>query len=568
MISKLFSQVTKLSPIKFINIYPAYFAGKKIIFSTECRQKMLNGCDKLADAVQITLGPKGRNVAIEQSFGVPKITKDGVTVAKAIDLSDKYENMGAQLVKQVAQQTNDKAGDGTTTATVLARAIFKEGCKKVAAGMNPMDLRRGIQIAVEKVVEDLKKRSKAVKTTEMIANVGTISANGDKEIGGLIAKLMEKVGNHGTITVADGKTLHHEYEFVEGMKFDRGFISPYFVTDPKGQKVEFENPYILVTDRKITNLQSILQFLEHAMKENKPVLIVCEDIESEALATLVLNKIRGGVKVCAVKAPAFGDNRKAILTDIAVLTGGTCISEDLGLTLEKSEISVLGKAKTVIVTKDDTIIMHGAGSKKQIEERCDTIQEQLKNTTSEYDKEKLQERLAKFKGGVGVIKVGGASEVEVNEIKDRITDALNATKAAVEEGIVVGGGCALLYASKCLEGLKSENFDQDVGINIVKHAIQIPCKQIAENAGKEGSIILGKLLEQKDEDIGYDASEDKFVNMIEKGIIDPTKVVRSALIDSSSIASLMITTECMIVEEEESKKNFPKIPQGGVDTEY
>eukprot|EP00825_Cyclidium_porcatum_P052366 TRINITY_DN98_c0_g1_i1.p1 TRINITY_DN98_c0_g1~~TRINITY_DN98_c0_g1_i1.p1 ORF type:complete len:569 (+),score=149.39 TRINITY_DN98_c0_g1_i1:196-1902(+) len=568
MISKLFSQVTKLSPIKFINIYPAYFAGKKIIFSTECRQKMLNGCDKLADAVQITLGPKGRNVAIEQSFGVPKITKDGVTVAKAIDLSDKYENMGAQLVKQVAQQTNDKAGDGTTTATVLARAIFKEGCKKVAAGMNPMDLRRGIQIAVEKVVEDLKKRSKAVKTTEMIANVGTISANGDKEIGGLIAKLMEKVGNHGTITVADGKTLHHEYEFVEGMKFDRGFISPYFVTDLKAQKVEFENAYILATDRKITNLQSVLQFLEHAMKENRPLLIISEDIESEALATLLLNKIRGGLKVCAVKAPAFGDNRKAILTDIAVLTGGTCISEDLGLTLEKSEVAVLGKAKTVIITKDDTIIMHGAGSKKSIEERCDVIQEQLKNTTSEYDKEKLQERLAKFKGGVGVIKVGGASEVEVNEIKDRITDALNATKAAVEEGIVVGGGCALLYASKCLEDLKGENFDQDVGINIVKHAIQIPCKQIAENAGKEGSIILGKLLEQKDEDMGYDASDDKFVNMIEKGIIDPTKVVRSALIDSSSIASLMITTETMIVEEEDEKKPLPKMPTGGMDGGY
>lgn len=568
MISKLFQQVVCKSTFKLVNIYPMYFAGKKISFSTECRMKMLQGCDKLADAVQTTLGPKGRNVAIEQSFGAPKITKDGVTVAKAIDLTDKYENMGAQLVKQVASQTNDKAGDGTTTATILARAIFREGCKKVAAGMNPMDLRKGIQLAVEKVVEDLKSRSKSVKTTEMIANVGTISANGDKEIGGLIAKLMEKVGNHGTITVADGKTLNHEYEFVEGMKFDRGYISHYFATNPKTQKVEFENPYILITDRKVTNLQSILQFLEHTMKENRPILIIAEDIESEALATLVLNKIRGGVKVCAVKAPAFGDNRKAILNDIAVLTGGTCISEDLGLTLEKSEVTVLGRAKTVIVTKDDTIIMHGAGSKKQIDERCDQIQQQLKETTSEYDKEKLQERLAKFKGGVGIIKVGGASEVEVGEVKDRITDALNATKAAVEEGIVVGGGCALLYASKSLGQLKGENFDQDVGINIVKSAIQIPCKQIAENAGKEGSIITGKLLEMNNEEMGYDAQEDKYVNMIEKGIIDPTKVVRSALIDASSVASLMITTECMIVEEEEPKKNMPRMPAGGMDTDY
>jgi len=533
------------------------FAAKELAFSVECRNKMLQGCEKLADAVQVTLGPKGRNVVIEQTFGAPKITKDGVTVAKAIEFADKLENIGASLVKSVASKTNDEAGDGTTTATVLARAIFKEGCKSVAAGMNPMDLRRGITLAVEHVVAELKKRSHQVKTKQQIANVATISANGDRNVGELIANLMERVGEHGTITVQDGKTLQHEIEFVEGMKFDRGYISPYFATDNKSMKADLERPYILISEKKISNIQSILHFLEHAMKENRPLIIIAEDVESEALATLVLNKLRGGLKVVAVKAPAFGDNRKAILNDIAILTGGQVISEDIGLTLEKSDASVLGVCKNVIVTKDDTIIMDGAGEKTAIEERVDQIKQALALTTSEYDKEKLQERLAKLKGGVGIIKVGGASEVEVGEIKDRIQDALCATRAAVEEGIVIGGGCALLYASKTLDSVKGENFDQNIGISIVKRACQIPCKAIAENAGKEGAIIVGKLLENSDETLGYNAAIDKFENLFDAGVVDPAKVVRRALVDSSSVASLMVTTECMIVDAKEDKPAAP-----------
>ncbi|EGR31531.1 hypothetical protein IMG5_107510 [Ichthyophthirius multifiliis] len=544
--------------------FPFFFAAKELSFGNECRQKMLVGCEKLADAVQTTLGPKGRNVVIEQTFGSPKITKDGVTVAKSIEFSDKFENIGASLVKQVAQKTNDEAGDGTTTATILARAIFKEGCKSVAAGMNPMDLRRGINLAVDHIVKTLKNNSKPVNTSQLISNVATISANGDREIGDIIAKLMEKTGEHGTITVADGKTLSHEIEFVEGMRFDRGYISPYFVNNTKSQKCELDNPLILIAEKKISNVQSILPFLEHAMKQNKPILLICEDVESEALATLVVNKIRGGLNVCAVKAPAFGDNRKSILNDIAILTNGVVISEEVGLNFENAEINVLGSCKKVIVTKDDTVIMDGAGEQEAITERCVQIKEQISNSTSEYDKEKLQERLAKFQGGVGVIKVGGASEVEVGEIKDRITDALCATKAAVQEGIVIGGGCALLYSSKCLDQLKGENFDQNIGIQIVKKSIQIPCKTIAENAGKEGAIIVGKLLEQNDEAIGYDAAKDVYCNLFDAGIIDPTKVVRRALIDATSVASLMITSECIVVEDVKDKKDGPKMPMGGM----
>lgn len=549
---KIFSSVTKKTQGNLTYAAPAFFASKEIRFGVECREKMLKGCELLADAVQTTLGPKGRNVVIDQTFGSPKITKDGVTVAKNIEFADRYMNIGASLVKQVASKTNDTAGDGTTTATVLARAIFKEGCKSVAAGMNPMDLRRGINIAVEAVVNDLKKRSKPIKGKESIANVATISANGDKEIGNLIAELMEKVGENGTITVADGRTLHHEIEFVEGMKFDRGYISPYFVTNSKNQKVELDNPLILLSEKKITSIQSIVHLLEHAMKVNRPLLIVTDDVESEALATLVLNKLRGGLKVCAVKAPGFGDNRKATLNDVAILTGGTVISEEIGLTFEKAELSVLGSCKQVIVSKDDTIILDGSGAKEAIEERVSQIKEQLSITTSEYDKEKLQERLAKLKGGVGIIKVGGASEVEVNEIKDRITDALNATKAAVDEGIVVGGGCALLYASKILTNVKGDNFDQNIGVQIVQRAIQIPCKTIAQNAGHDGAVVVGKILELNNEEMGFDAYNGQYVNMEKSGIIDPTKVVRTALQDAASVASLMTTTEAMIVEVKET----------------
>jgi chaperonin GroEL len=551
---KLFTNVLK-SQTKSVNYFaPAFFAAKDIVFAATCREKMLEGCEKLADAVQVTLGPKGRNVIIDQTYGAPKITKDGVTVAKNIEFADRYMNLGASLVKNVANKTNDEAGDGTTTATVLARAIYKEGCKSVSAGLNPMDLRRGINLAIERIVADLKKRSTPIKGKEAIADVATISANGDSEIGNLIAELMEKVGESGTITVQDGKTLHHETEFVEGLRFDRGYISPYFVTNGKTQKVEFDNAYILLCDKKLTSIQSVLPLLEFTAKQNRPLVMIVDDVESEVLATLIVNKLRGGLKICAVKPPGFGDNRKATMNDIAVLTGGTVLSEEVGLTYDKAEPSMLGEAKQIIISKDDTVIMDGAGSKENIEERVQQIRDQMQFTTSDYDKEKLQERLAKIVGGVGIIKVGGASEVEVSEVKDRITDAINATKAAVDEGIVVGGGCALLYAAKALEGLKGANFDQDVGIDIVRKAIRLPAKTIAENAGEEGAVVIGKILAYNNEEMGFNAATGKYVNMLEEGIIDPTKVVRTALVDAASVASLMTTTEAMIVEIKEEKQ--------------
>ena len=534
-----------------------YFGGKVIKFGTEARQLMLEGCDMLADAVQVTLGPRGRNVVIDRTFGTPKITKDGVTVAKDIEFSNRFHNIGANLVKQVASKTNDEAGDGTTTATILARAIFKEGCKSVAAGMNPMDLRRGIQMAVDEVVFGLKNLSIPIKSKDDIYNVATISANGDKHIGGLIAGIFEKLGPMGTITVAEGKSIETEVEYVEGLKWDRGFISPYFVTDPKTSKVEFNNAMILLVDKKISSVQSILPFLEASMQQQKPLLLVAEDVESEALATLVVNKLRGGLKVAAVKSPGFGDNRRNTMQDIAIATGATFVSEELGNSLEGADLSVLGHAKQVIITKEDTIIMGGAGAKEEVDERVDAIRQQMDNTTSEYDREKLQERSGRLTGGVAVIKVGGSSEVEVGELKDRIQDALCATRAATDEGIVVGGGAALLYASEGLNKLKGDNFDQDVGIGIVKKACRIPCKTICQNAGFEGSIVVDKLVEGKDHTKGFDAAKGEYVIMKNAGIVDPTKVVRTALVDASGVASLMITTEAMIVSEPEEKKGGP-----------
>eukprot|EP00831_Metopus_contortus_P004579 TRINITY_DN1169_c0_g4_i5.p1 TRINITY_DN1169_c0_g4~~TRINITY_DN1169_c0_g4_i5.p1 ORF type:complete len:611 (-),score=137.96 TRINITY_DN1169_c0_g4_i5:4-1668(-) len=525
---------------------------------------MLEGVDKLADAVQVTLGPKGRNVVIDKSYGSPKITKDGVTVAKEISFSNKYMNIGASLIKDVASKANDEAGDGTTTATILARYIFKEGCKSVAAGMNPMDLRRGIQMAVDEVIEKLKQMSIPVKGKEEIQNVATISANGDDNIGRLIASIYEKSGKDATVTVTDGKTLHTEIETVEGLKFDRGYISPYFITDPKAGKCELENPYILIVDKKITNIQSILHLLEHSVTANKALLIISEDIDSEPIATLVLNKLRGGLRVCAVKAPGFGDNRKATMEDIAISCGAQLVSEDVGMQLEKCEPTILGTAKSVIITKDDTIIMHGAGDKKTIEDRINILKDLKNNTNSTYDKEKLDERIGRMTGGVSVIKVGGASEVEVGELKDRINDALCATKAASEEGIVVGGGSALLYASKTLEKLKGKNFDQNHGIEIVQKACKIPCKAICDNAGYEGAVIVDKLIEEDKVSMGFDASIGKKVDMIENGIVDPTKVVRCALVDASGVASLMITTEAVIAEEEKPDKQASGMPQGGM----
>eukprot|EP00742_Colponemidia_sp_Colp-10_P001536 GILJ01001647.1.p1 GENE.GILJ01001647.1~~GILJ01001647.1.p1 ORF type:complete len:591 (-),score=150.34 GILJ01001647.1:310-2082(-) len=534
-----------------------YASGKEIKFGVEARALMLQGCDKLADAVQVTLGPKGRNVVLDQSFGAPKITKDGVTVAKHVEFKNRALNLGAHLVREVASKTNDVAGDGTTTATVLARAIFREGCKSVAAGMNPMDLRRGINLAVDAVLTDLKAKAKKITTKEEIANVATISANGDKAIGELIANAMEKVGREGTITVADGKTLENELDVVEGMKFDRGFISPYFITNAKTQKVELDDPLILIYDKKISSLQSILPLLEGVVKTQRPLLIIAEDIEGEALATLVVNKLRGGLKVAAVKAPGFGDNRRAMLQDLAVLTGGQVISEDLGLKLENADLDKLGSSKRILISKDDTMVMDGSGSKASIEERCEQIREVLAETTSEYEKEKLRERLAKLSGGIAVIKVGGASEVEVGEIKDRVTDALNATKAAVEEGIVPGGGCALLYSSKKLSNVKGANFDQNVGIKIVQQAIRQPAMTIAENAGVEGAVVVGKLLESTNEQFGYNAANDTYVDMMQAGIIDPAKVVTTALVDAASVASLMTTTEAMIIEVPDAKGAAP-----------
>lgn len=535
--------------------------AKDLRFGVECRAGILAGVDKLADAVQTTLGPKGRNVVIEQAYGSPKITKDGVTVAKSIDFKDKLQNVGASLVKQVANTTNDIAGDGTTTATVLTRAIYAEGCKAVAAGMNPMDLKRGIDAAVKTVVENLKSQAKMITSSDEIAQVGTISANGDKEVGDLIARAMEKVGKEGVITVAEGRTMENELEVVEGMKFDRGYISPYFQTNAKTQKTEFENAFILMYDKKISGLNTILPLLEQVLQQQRPLLIIAEDVESEVLATLIMNKLRAGVKVCAVKAPGFGENRKANLQDMAVLTGGTVVSEDIGLKLENVDLSMLGQAKKITITKDDTIMLDGAGTTEGIEERCEQIRDAMESSTSDYDREKLQERLAKLSGGVAVLKVGGASEVEVNEKKDRVTDALNATRAAVDEGIVAGGGTALLYSSKVLDRLEMENFDQKVGVDIIKHALKVPCKTIATNAGEEGAVVVGKLLES-DGSIGFNAATGKYENLIKAGVIDPLKVVRTALVDASSVASLMTTTECIVTTEPEPP-SAPTAPDMG-----
>jgi len=522
-------------------------AAKEVRFSTDARERMLRGVDILANAVRITLGPKGRNVILEKSYGAPRSTKDGVTVAKEIELEDKFENMGAQMVREVAQKTNDMAGDGTTTATVLAHSILREGMKSVAAGMNPMDLKRGIEKAVAQVVEEIQKKSKKVKDTAEIAQVGTVAANGEKAIGDMIAKAMQKVGNEGVITVEEAKSLDSELEVVEGMQFDRGYLSAYFITNVEKMTVELEEPYVLVHEKKLASLQPLLPVLEAIVQTGKPLLIVAEEVEGEALATLVVNKLRGGLKVAAVKAPGFGDRRKAMLEDIGVLTNGQVISEDLGIKLENVTLAMLGKAKRVSITKEHTTIIDGSGKKKDIEARVNQIKAQIEETTSDYDKEKLQERLAKLAGGVAVIKVGGATEVEVKDRKDRVDDALNATRAAVEEGIVPGGGVMLLKAAKAIT-VKGDNEDQDAGINIVRKALQSPIRQIAENAGVEGSIVAGKVMDERSGSFGYDAQADEYGDMIEKGIIDPAKVVRIALQDAASIAGLMITTEAGVAE--------------------
>ena len=523
-------------------------AAKDIKFGTDARAKMLKGVEILAKTVKVTLGPKGRNVVLDKSYGAPKITKDGVSVAKEVELSDKFENMGAQLIKEVAQKTADKPGDGTTTATVLAEAIIREGTKAVAAGMNPMDLKRGIDMAVEAVVADVKSRSKDIKTSEEIAQVGTISANGDRSIGEYLARAMEKVGNEGVITVEDAKGLETELEVVEGMQFDRGYLSPYFITNPEKMNVEFENPFILLYDQKISNLQPLIPVLEAIVQSGRALLIVAEDIEGEALATLVVNRIRGGLKVCAVKAPGFGDRRKAMLQDIAILTGGQVISDELGMKIENVTLDMLGTAKRVEITKEDTTIIDGAGEKDLIAARAAQIRKEIEETTSDYDREKLQERLAKLSGGVAVIKVGGASEVEVKEKKDRIDDALHATRAAVKEGVVAGGGVALLYAGKALDALVPGNQDQKVGIEIIRKATQAPIRQIVENAGVDGAVVAGKLLESTDTNYGYNAQTGEYTDMVKAGIIDPTKVVRTALQDAASVGGLLITTEAMVTE--------------------
>ena len=523
-------------------------AAKDIKFGTDARSKMLKGVETLAKTVKVTLGPKGRNVMLDKSYGAPKLTKDGVSVAKEVALADKFENMGAQLIKEVAQKTADQARDGTTTATVLAEAIIREGCKAVAAGMNPMDVKRGIDMAVEAVVNDVKSRSKAVQSSGEIAQVGTISANGDTTIGEYLAKAMEKVGNEGVITVEDAKGLETELDVVEGMQFDRGYLSPYFVTNPEKMNCEYDNPYILLYDKKISNLQPMISILEAIVQSGRALVIVAEDIEGEALATLVVNRIRGGLKVCAVKAPGFGDRRKAMLQDMAILTGGQVISDELGMKIENVTLDMLGTAKRVEITKDDTTIIDGAGDKEAIAGRTAQIRQEISQTTSDYDREKLQERLGKLSGGVAVIKVGGASEVEVKEKKDRIDDALHATRAAVKEGIVAGGGTALLYATKALENVKTDNQDQNVGIDIIRRALQAPLRQIAENAGVDGAVVAGKLLESKDYNYGYNAAAGEYTDMIKSGIVDPTMVVRTALQDAASVGGLLITTEAMVTE--------------------
>ncbi|KPM24396.1 molecular chaperone GroEL [Citromicrobium sp. RCC1885] len=538
-------------------------AAKDVKFGREAREGILRGVDTLANAVKVTLGPKGRNVVIDKSFGAPRITKDGVTVAKEIELKDKFENMGAQMIKEVASKANDAAGDGTTTATVLAQAIVTEGMKSVAAGMNPMDLKRGIDIAVTKVVEDLKGRSKDVSGSSEIAQVGVISANGDKEVGEKIAEAMEKVGKEGVITVDESKGLEFELETVEGMQFDRGYLSPYFITNPDKMTVELDDPYILIFEKKLSNLQAMLPILEAAVQSGRPLLIIAEDIEGEALATLVVNKLRGGLKVAAVKAPGFGDRRKAMLQDIAILTKGEMVSEDLGIKLENVTLNMLGQAKRVTIDKDNTTIVDGAGEQADIEARVNEIRTQIDNTSSDYDKEKLQERLAKLAGGVAVIKVGGATEVEVKERKDRVDDALHATRAAVEEGIVPGGGTALLYASKALEGLKGDNEDQTRGIAIVRKAILAPIRQIATNAGHDGAVVSGNLLREGDETQGFNAGTDTYENLVKAGVIDPTKVVRTALQGAASVAGLLITTEAAISEVPEDKSAGGGMPDMG-----
>ena len=537
-------------------------AAKDVKFSREARERILRGVDILADAVKVTLGPKGRNVVIDKSFGAPRITKDGVSVAKEIELKDKFENMGAQMVREVASKTNDIAGDGTTTATVLAQAIVREGMKSVAAGMNPMDLKRGIDLAVAKVVEDIKSRSKPVAGSNEVAQVGIISANGDKEVGEKIAEAMEKVGKEGVITVEEAKGLEFELDVVEGMQFDRGYLSPYFITNPEKMQVELADPYILIHEKKLSNLQSILPILESVVQSGRPLLIIAEDIEGEALATLVVNKLRGGLKVAAVKAPGFGDRRKAMLEDIAVLTKGEVISEDLGIKLENVTLGMLGTAKRVTIDKDNTTIVDGAGEAESIKARTEQIRAQIEVTTSDYDREKLQERLAKLAGGVAVIKVGGATEVEVKERKDRVDDALHATRAAVEEGIVPGGGTALLYATKVLEGVTGVNDDQTRGIDIVRKSLTALVRQIAANAGHDGAVVSGKLLDQDDTSFGFNASTDTYENLVAAGVIDPTKVVRTALQNAASVAGLLITTEATIAELPEDKSAAPAMPGG------
>jgi chaperonin GroEL len=530
-------------------------AAKDVKFSTEARERMLRGVDTLANAVKVTLGPKGRNVVIDKSFGAPRITKDGVTVAKEIELEDKFENMGAQMVREVASKTNDLAGDGTTTATVLAQAIVKEGAKSVGAGMNPMDLKRGIDLAVEAIVNDLKSHAKKVTSNDEIAQIGTISANGDTEIGRFLADAMQKVGNEGVITVEEAKSLNTELEVVEGMQFDRGYVSPYFVTNAEKMRVELDDPYILIHEKKLSGLQTMLPLLESVVQSGKPLLIVAEDVEGEALATLVVNRLRGGLKVAAVKAPGLGDRRKAMLEDIAILTGGQAISEDLGIKLENVTLKMLGRAKKVVIDKENTTIVNGAGAKNDIEARVTQIKAQIEETTSDYDREKLQERLAKLAGGVAVIRVGGATEVEVKEKKDRVDDAMHATRAAVEEGILPGGGVALLRALKALEGVKTANADQKAGVDIVRRAIQVPARQIVQNAGEDGSLVVGKLLENSNYNWGFNAATGEYQDMVKAGVIDPAKVVRTALQDAASVAALLITTEALVADK--PKKSEP-----------
>jgi chaperonin GroEL len=538
-------------------------AAKEVKFSVEARDRMLRGVEILSNAVRVTLGPKGRNVVLDKSFGAPRITKDGVTVAKEIELEDKFENMGAQMVREVASKTSDIAGDGTTTATVLAASIVKEGAKAVAAGMNPMDLKRGIDLAVDAIIEDLKKNSKKVTSNDEIAQVGTISANGDAEIGRFLAEAMKKVGNEGVITVEEAKSLETELEVVEGMQFDRGYISPYFVTNAEKMRVEMEDPYILIYEKKLSGLQELLPLLESVVQTSKPLVIIAEEVEGEALATLVVNKLRGGLKVAAVKAPGFGDRRKAMLQDIAVLTGGQAISEDLGIKLENVTLAMLGRAKKVMIEKENTTVVNGAGKKADIEGRIAQIKAQIEETTSDYDREKLQERLAKLAGGVAVIRVGGATEVEVKERKDRVDDAMHATRAAVEEGILPGGGVALLRSIEALKRIRTQNEDQKHGVEIVRKAISYPARQIAINAGEDGAVVVGKILEKDQYNYGYDAQSGEYVNMVSKGIIDPTKVVRTALQDAASVAGLLITTEAMVAELPKKQAPVPPMPPGG-----